>query len=338
MKVLFIGGTGVISTSVSELAAKNSNIDLYLLNRGNQNGFAPSGATLIRGDIRDKENITSILKKFDFDVVVDWIAYTPDQVKVDIEFFSGRIRQYIFISSASAYQKPPSHLLIDESTPLYNPYWRYSQDKIACEELLMNKYRKVGSAGFPVTIVRPNYTYDKTMIPFIFNSRKYRWTLIDRMRKGKKIIVPGDGTSLFTITHSKDFAKGFVGLIGNTKAIGHAFHITTDEVNTWNQFTNAIGAAAGVKPDIMHIPSELISAISPEHMGGLIGDKSQNAVFDNNKIKTFVPGYQAKIRFEEGIRDTISWYEANPALCQVDEEFNALSDRIIMQMNKAYGI
>lgn len=325
MRVLFIGGTGIISSSAAEFAVKEG-IDLYLLNRGNSSEFVPDGAKVIKGDIRDIDSVSRALNTMNFDVVVDWIAFTPEHIKKDIKLFKGRVSQYIFISSASAYQKPSTHYLIDESVPLSNPYWQYSRDKIACEDLLVKEYRE---SGFPITIVRPSYTYNKTYIPYIFNSRKYGWTLIDRIRKGKKIIVPGDGTSLWTLTHSKDFAKGFVGLLGNVQAIGNAFHITSDEVLTWNQITEIIGAAVGAKPDIVHIPSDIIAAFSPEDLGGLLGDKSVSVVFDNSKIKRFVPNFTATIPFSQGIKETIDWFEVNPALCKVDEEFNALVDKMI---------
>lgn len=330
MKVLFIGGTGTISAAVSELAVKKG-IDLFLLNRGNREEFFPEGATLIKGDIRDVENTCKILENYKFDVVVDWVAFTPDHIEADINLFRGKTGQYIFISSASAYQKPPTHYLVDESTPLANPYWQYARDKIACEQRLMEEYRK---SGFPITIVRPSYTYGKTTIPFIFNSREHRWTLIDRLRKGKKIIVPGDGTSLWTLTHNTDFAKGFIGLIGNVQAIGHAFHITSDEVLTWDQVIKIIGKAASAEPNIIHIPSEFIGAFSPEHIGGLLGDKAVSVVFDNSKIKRFVPGFTATVLFSEGIKESIEWYESNPDRCTVDEEFNNLADRIVAAYEK----
>jgi len=325
MKVLFIGGTGIISSAVSELAIQRG-IELYLFNRGNRSEFLPKAAMHIRGDIRDFESTSSTLKDYRFDIVVDWIAYTPDQIETDIRLFKGKTCQFIFISSASCYQRPPVHYLVDESTPLYNPYWQYSRDKIACEERLMQEYR---SSGFPVTIVRPSHTYNKTTIPFIFNSRKHRWTLIDRIRKGKKVIVPGDGTSLWTITHNTDFAKGFVGLLGNVQSVGHAFHITSDEVLTWDQIIRIIGSAAGMEPNIVHIPSEFIGAFSPEHIGGLLGDKSVSIVFDNSKIKRFVPGFTATMPFSAGIRECIEWYESDAGRCTVDDEFNRLADKII---------
>jgi nucleoside-diphosphate-sugar epimerase len=236
------------------------------------------------------------------------------------------VGQYIFISSASAYKKPHCDYPIKESTPLANPYWQYSRDKIACEELLMNEYR---SSGFPITIVRPSLTYGRTMIPAALNSWQHPWSIVDRMRRGKKIIVHGDGTSLWTVTHNTDFSKGFLGLLGNTKAVGHAFHITTDEVLTWDMIYEMIGDAAGVKPDIIHISSDFITAVSPEHTGTLLGDKAVSAVFDNSKIKSFVPGFYAGIPFSEGIRESIEWFEAHPGYCTVDKEWDSQMDRII---------
>lgn len=325
MKVLFIGGTGTISSAVSALAVKKG-LELYLLNRGNYSEFMPAGAKVIKGDIRNEIETGKILDTYKFDVVVDWIAFNSEHIKTDIKLFKGKVSQYIFISSTSCYQRPVTHYYMDESTPLRNPYWDYAQGKIACEELLMKEYRE---SGFPVTIVRPSYTYGATSIPHIINSRKSRWTLIDRMLKGKKIIVPGDGTSLWTITHNTDFAKGFIGLIGNIQALGHAFHITSDEVLNWNQITQAIGRAAGAEPNIIHIPSDFISAFAPELRGGLIGDKSESIVLNNSKIKRFVPDYKATVPFATGIKWSLEYFESKPELCWVDEEFDALMDRII---------
>lgn len=330
MKVLFIGGTGVISSAVSALAVEKG-IELFIFNRGTHNEFIPKGTTIIKGDIRDAESVAGTIKPYRFDAVVDWISYVPEHVENDIRLFSGITGQFIFISTASAYQRPVRHYLTDESTPLYNPYWQYSRDKIACEERLMTEYR---ANGFPVTIVRPSYTYNRTTIPFLFNSREHRWTIVDRMKKGKKIIVPGDGTSLFTVTHNTDFAKGFVGLLGNCQSIGHAFHITSDEVLTWDQIACAIGAAAGAEPDIIHVSSDFICSVAPEYTGGLLGDKSVSIVFDNSKIKRFVPDFHATMPFSEGIRQSISWYESNPRLCSIDQGFNDLTDRIIKGWEK----
>ncbi len=325
MKVLFIGGTGVISSGVSPLVVQNG-MELYLLNRGRRGELVPRGAQVITADVADRASVKAALKGKTFDVVVNWLVFTPEQVEADLELFRGMTGQYVFISSASAYQKPPTHSPITESTPLVNPYWEYSRNKIACEERLLREHRQ---AGFPVTIVRPSFTYGLTMIPAGYQSWTHPWTLVDRMRKGKKIIVHGDGASLWTMTHNTDFAKAFVGLLGNPAAVGHAFHITSDEALTWNQITLAIGAAAGVQPQIVHVSSDFISAFDPEARGGLTGDKAHCAIFDNSKIKSFVPGYTATVPFSQGIRWSVEWYEKHPALCTVDEEFNRKVDRIL---------
>lgn len=334
MKVLFVGGTGLISTAVSRLAVEKG-MELYLLNRGKHNEFVPGGAKTIKADIRDSEAVSKKLKNSEFDVVVDWIAFTPEHVEADIGLFEGKTGQYVFISSASVYQKPVSHYLVTESTPLANPYWQYARNKIACEERLMKEYR---DKNFPVTIVRPSLTYGDTMIPFSLNSWQRPWSLVDRIRKGRKVIVHGDGTSLWIMTHNSDFAKGFTGLMGNIKAIGHAFHITSDEVLTWDQIIQAIGKAAGAEPDIVHIPSEFISAFSPDEEGNLLGDKAASVVFDNSKIKSFVPGFQAEIPFIEGVRRSIEWFEAHPEKCIIDEEWNRLMDRIIDSYQKGLAL
>lgn len=331
MKVLFIGGTGVISEAVSRLAVEKG-IDLHLLNRGQRSMFFPEGAKLIKGDIRDTKAVAEAIKHHEFDAVVDWIAFTPDHIRADIELFKGKTGQYIFISSASAYQKPAKDYLITESTPLVNPYWQYSRDKIACEELLMDEYRK---HSFPVTIVRPSHTYGVTKIPASTNSSSKPWTLVDRIRKGKKVIIHGDGMSLWVMTHNTDFAKGFVGLLGNTRAIGHAFHITSDEVLTWNTIYETIGNAAGAEVNAVHIPSDFLGEVLPDAYGNLIGDKAVSVVFDNSKIKRFVPGFTATVSFAEGIKKSIEWYEAHPEFCVVDEEWNNILDRIIEEYEEA---
>ena len=325
MKALFVGGTGVISSAVSRCAVEHG-IELSLLNRGRRGEFFPRGAKQIVADHRDRAAVKEALRGQSFDVVADWIAYTPEQAGADIELFSGHVGQYIFISSASAYQKPATHYLITESTPLANPYWQYSRDKIACEELFMREYRE---RGFPVTIVRPSLTYGVTQIPAAVGSWIHPWTLVDRMRKGRPVIVHGDGTSLWTMTHNSDLAKGFVGLMCNVRATGHAFHITSDEVLTWDQIYGLIGAAAGARPEIVHVPSDFIAAFNPDDLGSLVGDKAQCGVFDNSKIKRFVPGYVATVPFAEGIRESVRWFEKHPERCTIDEAFNALSDRII---------
>ena len=271
MRVLFIGGTGIISTASTRLAGERG-IDLTLVNRGRRAADLPAGVKTLTVDMEDAAAAARALDGASFDSVVDWIAYTPAQIERDLNLFRGRTRQYIFISSASAYQKPVSHYLITESTPLANPYWDYSRNKIACEERLMKAYR---DEGFPATIVRPSLTYGETQITLAINSWTKSYTVVDRMRRGKKVIVPGDGTSLWVITHNTDFAKGLVGLLGHEQAIGHAFHITSDEVMTWNQYYRIVGEAAGVEPQLIHIPSDFIAACLPDSWGGLAGEGGQ---------------------------------------------------------------
>lgn len=326
MKVLFIGGTGLISEAVSKLAISRG-IELYLFNRGNREGFVPEGAHVIKGDIRNPLDAAAALENEQFDVVVDWIAFTPEHVSVDIELFRGKTKQYIFISSASAYQKPPKHYIITEdATPLENKYWQYSRDKIACEQLLLDEH---AATGFPVTIVRPSFTYGDTMIPAALNSWQHPWSLIARIRAGRPVIVHGDGSSLWTMTHNTDFAKGFVGLLGKEEAIGQAYHITSDEVLTWNQIYEAIGAAAGAEPKLVHISTPFLISHDPELEGGLLGDKSVTSVFDNSKIKSLVPDFDAALSFAEGIKRTVAWFEAHPERCTEDEAWNEQMDRII---------
>jgi nucleoside-diphosphate-sugar epimerase len=325
VKVLFIGGTGNISTLVSKLCIEKG-MDLYILNRGKRSVDIP-GARVLRGDISNPDEAASILKEHKWDSVVDWIVFTKNELERDINLFRGKTKQYIFISSASAYQKPPSHPVITESTPLYNPFWEYSQNKILCEERLNNAYQK---EDFPVTIVRPSLTYD-TVIPVIMGGWT-EYTIIDRMKRGEKVIVHGDGTSLWVVTHAEDFAKGFVGLICHQQAIGHAFHITSDEVLTWNQIYQAVAHAAGTEANIIHISSDFIVKIDPFHTGSLLGDKSYSVIFDNTKIKTFVPGFNAVIPFSEGIKRTLAWFEADPARMVIKKESNEMIDKII----KAY--
>ena len=325
MKVLLIGGTGIISTACTALAAERG-FDLTLLTRGQRDVKLPAGVKTLVGDINDP----ALAAKFGgdkFDAVVDWIAFTPDEIERDLRLFQGRTRQFIFISSASVYQKPATHYLITESTPLSNPHWDYSRNKIACEERLMKAYRE---DGFPITIVRPSLTYGETLIPLVMNSwAEFSYTAVDRMLRGRKLIVPGDGSSLWVITHNTDFAKGFIGLLGNEQAIGHAFHITSDEVLTWDQLYRTVGAAVGVEPQLVHIASEFIIACMPEKEGSLIGDKSVSVVFDNTKIKRFVPGYCATTSFAQGIRKSLAWFDADPSRKKIDEEANAQWDKLI---------
>jgi nucleoside-diphosphate-sugar epimerase len=322
MKVLFIGGTGNISTAVSRLAVEQG-VELTMLNRG-QRKVEIHGVRTITGDINRPEEVRQAIRGMQFDAVVDWIAFTPDDVERDIALFEGQIGQYILISSASAYQKPPTHYVITESTPLHNPYWAYSRNKIRCEELLQQAYRE---RRFPMCVVRPSLTYD-TVLPVAIGGWGC-YTLADRLLKGKPIIVHGDGASLWVVTHAQDFAKGFVRLLGNPRTLGHAFHITTDEVLTWNQIYQSIASALGVEANMVHIPSEWIAQHNPQLAAGLLGDKTWSVVFDNTKIKTFVPAFQATIPLHEGIRKTLAWFDEDERRKWIDEAVNAEMDHLL---------
>ncbi|WP_020579636.1 SDR family oxidoreductase [Actinopolymorpha alba] len=321
LKVLFIGGTGIISSACADRAV-SAGIDLTILNRGTTSiRTVPADAELVRADIRDADSVRSALGDREFDVVVNFVAYTADQVQADVDMFTGRTGQYVFISSASAYQTPPARLPIVESTPLRNPHWEYSRNKIACEDLLVAAYR---SAGFPATIVRPSHTYDRTAIPLLGG-----WTDIDRMRRGRPVVVHGDGTSLWALTHHADFAKAFVGLLGQPKAVGDSFHITSDEVLTWNEIYTALATAAGAKPQLTHVSSDSIVAAEANFEGALLGDKAHSVIFDNSKVKALVPDYVATIPFAAGAREIIEWYDAHPERQTVNDSLNATFDKLI---------
>ena len=323
MKILFIGGTGFISTSVSRLAVERGN-ELYLLNRG-QSKQTVEGAHYLTADIHQPDQVRAALGDLPFDCVVDWIAYTPADIERDLALFRGRTRQFIFISSASAYQKPASHHVIRESTPLHNPFWAYSRNKIACEERLTRAWRE---DGFPVTIVRPSLTYGDANFPVALGGWGC-YTLADRMKQGRPVIVHGDGSSLWVVTHASDFAWGFCGLLANRQAVGDVFHITSDEVLTWNQIYQTIADALGVQANLVHIPSDFIAKVEPTLAGPLLGDASWSVVFDNSKIKDFVPGYQAVVPLRLGVRRTVAWFEADKSRQRVDAAVNAQLDRIL---------
>lgn len=327
MKVLFIGGTGIISSACSPLAIEKG-MDVYLLNRGQSIRPAPKGAKLLKADLRDPESVRAALGDLTFDAVVNWIAFVPQQIEGEVNLFRGRTAQYIFISSASAYQTPPSKLPVTESTVLDNPFWEYSRNKIACEERLVRAYRE---EKFPYTIVRPSHTYDRTLLPMDGG-----WTVVNRMLRGEKVIVHGDGSSLWTLTHHADFAKGFVGLLGNSHAIGEAYHITSDEWLTWDQIFKIVARAAGTKADIVHVPSEVIAAYDPEWGASLLGDKSCSMIFDNSKIKQVVPEFNCTIPFSRGAEEILTWYRANPGRCTVNEAFNLNCDRILDAMERVW--
>lgn len=326
MKVLFIGGTGVISTACTELAARQG-VDLFLLNRGQTERFLPETVNSLVGDINDPAT-HDLLAGHTWDAVVDWIAFTPDEVQRDIDLFNGSTNQYVFISSASVYQTPPANLPVKESTLLDNPYWEYSRQKIACEELLVQAYR---DDKFPMSIVRPSHTYDPSKIP-LFGG----YTTLRRMIEGQKVLVYGDGTSLWTLTHTKDFAKGFVPLLGNSRAIGEAFHITSEEWLNWNQIYQIMGQAMGVEPRLVHVPSDLVNAYDADLGAGLLGDKSNSMIFDNSKIKRLAPDFACTIPFSWGAQEIAAWYAADPARQQVDEGLNALVDEIIIAHEAAF--
>lgn len=321
MKVLFIGGTGNISTPVSRLAVAMG-IDLYHLNRGTSIQEV-GGVSTLQGDINDPLT-QSLLSNHHWDAVVNWIAYTPADIERDLILFAGKTKQYIFISSASCYQRPVRSPHITESTPLANPYWQYSRDKIDCEDRLQKAYRE---ANFPITIVRPSLTYD-TVIPIsVGGFREY--TTAQRILDGKPVLIPGDGTSLWTVTHADDFARGFLGLVGNYHALGHAFHITSDEILNWNTIYRTLAEALGRDIHMVHVASETICRLEPDYTGTLLGDKCESTIFDNTKIKTFVPGYQATIPFHLGIRRTLKWLDDHPEKKLVDPKSDAAIERII---------
>ncbi|MFU0831759.1 MAG: UDP-glucose 4-epimerase [Oscillospiraceae bacterium] len=325
MKVLFIGGTGIISRASADLAVKRG-AQVTLLNRGSHPELVPAGAQLLKGDISNEEEAKGLLSGRTFDVVVDFTVKTVEQAARDISLFTGKTGQFIFISSASVYQKPPVRYPFTESTPLRNPYWRYSRDKIACEEMFVGAYR---SSGFPVTIVRPSHTYSERSIPLAVHGQKGPWQILERIRSGKPVIVHGDGLSLWTLTHADDFAKGLNGLFGNPHAIGEAVHITSDEAITWNDVYMAIGAALGKQPNLVHIPSDFLAAADPQLLGTLLGDKAYCGVFDNSKIKNLVPGFHAEIRFADGVRRSVEYFLSHPEMQIADPGFDAWCDRVI---------
>lgn len=324
MRALIIGGTGTISTAVSYRLAELG-WELYLLNRGSKREHVPVNAEVISCSIHDEEKVRELIDGKYFDTVVDFVAFHPSDVERDIRLFSENCDQYIFISSASVYQKPLSNYIVTESTPLANPYWQYSRDKIACEEILMQAYR---NTGFPITIVRPSHTYGDWAVPLGVHGPKGSWSVVARIMQGKPVIVHGDGSSLWTMTHNTDFARGFTGLMGNIHAIGEAVHITSDESLTWNQIYECIGQAVGVKPVLHHMTSYDLARMQPEFYGSLLGDKAHSVVFDNSKLKRLVPGFYARVRFDQGVRRTIEYITKHPGLQVADPGWDEWVDSI----------
>jgi nucleoside-diphosphate-sugar epimerase len=323
LKVLVLGGTGVISSSVVRRAVDVGH-EVTVLNRGRSQVEAlhapPEGVRTLQANLRDAAAVRAAIGDEEFDVVASFFAFVPEHVSTELDIFAGRSGQYIFISSASAYQTPPARLPVTEATPLRNPFWRYSRDKIACEDLLVSRYRET---GLPMTIVRPSHTYDATSVPMDGG-----WTVVERMRRGAPVVVPGDGTSLWTLTHSRDFARAFVGLFGLGSTLGSAFHITSDEALPWNEIYATIGRAAGVEPNLVHVPSDVIAQADADLGAGLLGDKSHSMVFDNSAIRSVVPGWGARVPFAQGAREIVAWHDADPARRKVDARLDALFDRL----------
>ena len=333
MKALFIGGTGTISMAITRSLATNPDWELYLLNRGSRETELPAGVHTIHADINNEAEAAKALEGHTFDCVCDFIAFVPAQLERDYRLFSGKTKQFMFISSASAYQKPLGDYKITESTPLVNPYWEYSRNKIACEEYLMKMHRE---NGFPVTIIRPSHTYDERNLPVGAHGDKGSWQVVKRMMEGKPVILHGDGTTLWTITFNTDFAKAFIGLMGNIHAMGEAYHITSDESVTWNQIYRIIADELGVAFKPYYVPSDFLHATSKyDYEGALLGDKANTVVFDNSKVKRAVPDFVCNIRADQGLRKTLRHMLATPALQQEDPEFDAWCDKVIAAMEKA---
>jgi nucleoside-diphosphate-sugar epimerase len=327
MEILFVGGTGLISSACAELVLRRGH-GLTLITRSRSKKYPiPRDADLIRADIHTEEaDVARRLRDRHFDAVVDWIAFTPEDIDRDIRLFRKRTGQFVFISSASAYQKPPKSYIVTEETPLENPFWDYSQNKIACEKDLMQAYRE---QGFPVTIIRPSLTYGPSQIPVCMGSWEHPYTIIDRIKRGKQIIIPGDGTSLWVLTWNEDFAIGLVGLLGREETIGEAFQITSDEVLNWNQIYDELISALGLEAKIVHIPSDLIATYWPHAVGSLIGDKANSIIFDNSKIKRYVPEFDCKVGWAEGVRRCLTWFEMDASRQSIDEAANERWDSIL---------
>lgn len=332
MKVLFIGGTGTISMAISRKLLAEGHT-LYLINRGSRNADLSGDLIELKADINDEAAVAELIKDLQFDAVADFIAFVPEQLQRDYRLFKGKTKQFLFISSASAYQKPLSDYRINEGTPLANPYWAYSRNKIACEDFLMKMYRE---EGFPVTIVRPSHTYDERSIPLGVHGDGGSWAVVKRIMEGKPVIIHGDGTSLWTITHNSDFAKAFIGLLGNIHAIGEAVQITSDESVTWNQIYSVIADEVGMPLNAIHVSSEFLAACSDyDFTGSLIGDKANTVVFDNTKLKKLVPGFTATVRADQGIRSTIAYVLSHPECQAEDPAFDAWCDKVATALQKA---
>lgn len=333
MKLLFTGGSGLISSACVALAVERGH-DVTIVNRAQSSNYpVPRSVRVIKVDMHlPGDGLAAQIKNARFDAVIDFLAYTPEDIQRSIAAFRDCCDQYVFISSASAYQKPPRHYLITEATPVENPHWQYSRDKIACENILREAHR-IGA--FPGTIVRPSLTYGPSQIPIIGASWTHPYTIVDRIRRGQPVIVPGDGTSLWVLTWNADFAVGLLGLLGKPAAVGGVFHITSDEVLTWDQIVQELYSAIGVEPNIVHISSDLISAHDPGMRGTLLGDKIHSAVFDNTKIKSVVPEFACRVNWREGVRRSLAWFDADPSRRAIDIKMNAKWDSILNAYSRA---
>lgn len=322
MKALLVGGTGNISLYITKklLAA---GWEVTLLNRGSKNAEVPEAKQII-ADMADETGVAERLRGHNFDVVAQFITYLPEEAERDIRLFQERTGQYIFISSASAYSKPPGCPVITESTPLHNPFWQYSRDKAACEDILMNAWR---TQGFPVTVVRPSHTYGRSRLPFALHGKQGPWQVIQRIREEKPVVIPGDGTSIWTVTWADDFADGFIGLMGNRQAVGESFHITSDERLTWNDIHRTVAGLLGKPLRPCYVPSTLLAKVtSHDFSGALLGDKAHSVLFDNTKIRRFVPGFHCPTPFSKGAEKALNYLFAQDEYQNSDPEFDALCD------------
>ena len=333
MRALFIGGTGTISSAIVRKLSKDSMWEVWLINRGNRADTVPENVHQIVCDINDEEAVVKALAGMTFDVVGEFIGFTVDQVERDYRLFKNITKQYIYISSASAYQKPAASYVITEGTALANPYWEYSRNKIACEQYLMERYRE---DGFPVTIVRPSHTYDERSIPLGVHGKNGSWQVVKRMMDGRPVIVHGDGESLWHLTFNEDFAIGYTALMGNRHAIGEAFQITGDEVLTWNQIYQTIADALGVELKAYHVSSELLTALGPDYdfEGGLTGDKAVSVAFDNSKVKRLAPDLKTNVPFHKGVRIALNYILEHPECRKEDPEFDKWTDKVIETLEK----
>jgi len=322
VKILFIGGTGNISADCAALLHATGH-EVIVLSRGRS--AVPPEYRALQADRKDADAMRAALRGAAPDVVLNFLGYELPEVQLDFELFRGAAAQYVFISSATVYAKPPPRLPITEETPLGNPWWDYAQKKIACEQWLLERWER---DQFPVTIVRPSHTYSRIWIPNAVSSSSY--TFATRLEEGRPVYVHDDGQTPWTLTTSADFAVALAGLLGRPEAIGQAFHVTSDEALTWNQIYNEIAAALGADaPKIVPIPTDFICQIAPRFVGALKGDKAHPAVFDNTKIKRVVPGFNCRTSFRQGVRESVEWLRAHPEHQSRSAELEKVIDQVL---------